>query len=172
MSSIISGILEKERGFFMGFCWKCGARLQEGAGVCPSCGRAQMDAGQGTGRHGMDAGLQFDSADIRENKAAAAFSYLGILVLVPLLGAKESKFARFHANQGLALLAASVAYTVVMGIVNAALLSVSWRFYPAFGAMRLAGLVFPALSLMGIMNAVGGQAKELPVVGKIRLLKH
>lgn len=120
----------------------------------------------------MDAGLQFDSADIRENKAAAAFSYLGILVLVPLLGAKESKFARFHANQGLALLAVSVAYTVVMGIVNAALLSVSWRVYPAFGAMRLAGLVFPALSLMGIMNAVGGQAKELPVIGKIRLLKY
>lgn len=155
----------------MGFCWKCGARLQEGAGVCPSCGRAQMNIGQGSGRRGMDAGSQFDCADIRENKAAAAFSYLGILVLVPLLGAKGSKFARFHANQGLALLAASVAYSVTMGIVNAALLAVSWRFYAAFSFMRLVGLVFPALSIMGIVNAVGGQAKELPVIGKIRLLK-
>lgn len=119
----------------------------------------------------MDAGSQFDCADIRENKAAAAFSYLGILVLVPLLGAKESEFARFHANQGLALLAASVAYSVAMGIVNAALLAVSWRFYSALGIVRLAGLVFPAFSIMGIMNVVSGQAKELPVIGKIRLLK-
>ena len=59
-----------------------------------------------------------------------------------------------------------------MGIVNVTLLAVSWRFYAAFSFLRLVGLVFPALSIMGIVNAVGGQAKELPVIGKIRLLKH
>lgn len=163
----------------MGFCRKCGARLQEGAGFCPACGTAQndghdagnKDGGFGNGRRGTDSGLRFDDADIRENKAAAAFSYLGILVLVPLLGAKGSKFARFHANQGIVLLIASAAYSVAMGIVNAALLALSWRFYAALSLMRLAGLVFPALSVMGIMNAVGGQAKELPAIGKIRLLK-
>lgn len=152
----------------MGFCRRCGTKLQDGAGFCPACGATQ-GSGYESGKRGMDMG--FDSLDIRENKAAAAFSYLGILVLVPLLGAKGSKFARFHANQGIALLLASAAYSVAMGIVNAALLAVSWRFYAVLSLMRLAGLVFPALSIMGIMNAVGGQAKELPAIGKIRLLK-
>ena len=31
----------------------------------------------------------------------AILAYFGILVLIPILAAKDSKFARFHANQGL-----------------------------------------------------------------------
>ncbi len=51
--------------------------------------------------------------------------YLGILVLIPIFAAKDSKFVRFHANQGLILLLASVAYgiatwlvTLIIGIVS------------------------------------------------------
>ena len=36
-------------------------------------------------------------------KTLALESYLGILVLAPIFGAKKSKFVRFHANQGLVL---------------------------------------------------------------------
>lgn len=114
---------------------------------------------------------KFDGADIAGNKAAAAFSYLGVLVLVPLLAAKGSKFARFHANQGLALLAAGVAYNIAAGIFTVAILSVSWRLYPVLRAVRILGLLFPVLAVMGICNAVGGKAKELPIIGKIRLLR-
>ncbi len=32
-------------------------------------------------------------------------------------------------------------------------------------------LVFPVLAVIGIINAVNGQEKELPVIGKIRLVR-
>lgn len=43
---------------------------------------------------------QFDPRDIQNNKVMAILAYFGILVLIPIFAAKESKFARFHANQG------------------------------------------------------------------------
>ena len=46
---------------------------------------------------------QFDKADVEQNKVMAILAYFGILVLIPILAAKDSKFARFHANQGLLL---------------------------------------------------------------------
>ena len=36
--------------------------------------------------------------DVQNNKVFAILAYIGILVLVPIFAAKESKFARFHAN--------------------------------------------------------------------------
>ena len=47
-----------------------------------------------------DSTYEFDQKDIEQNKVMALLSYLGILVLVPLLGAKGSKYARFHTSQG------------------------------------------------------------------------
>src|SRR3989339_630004 len=41
--------------------------------------------------------------DVEENKTVAALSYAWILCLVPLLGKRNSKFAQFHAKQGLVL---------------------------------------------------------------------
>lgn len=39
--------------------------------------------------------------DAQENKGMAVLAYL--IFLIPLLAAKESKFARYHTNQGLVL---------------------------------------------------------------------
>lgn len=114
---------------------------------------------------------QFDAVDIAGNKVAAAFSYLGVLVLVPLLTAKGSGFAKFHANQGLALLVAEVAYNIAAGIFAAVLFGVSWRLYPILRAARLLSIAFPVFAVMGICNAAGGKARELPVIGKMRLLR-
>ena len=47
---------------------------------------------------------EFEQEDIQNNKTMAILAYIGILVLIPIFAAKESKFARFHANQGLVLL--------------------------------------------------------------------
>ena len=54
------------------------------------------------------------SYDVESNKAMAVLSYLGILVLVHLVGAKNSPFARFHTNQGLILCIATILYSVAM----------------------------------------------------------
>ena len=118
-----------------------------------------------------DLTAHFDGADIAGNKTAAAFSYLGLLVLVSLLAAKNSKFAKFHANQGLALLAVGVAYNIAAGISAALLLNISWVLYPTVRFLQLLGLVFPVLAVIGICNAVNGKARELPIIGKMRLLR-
>lgn len=101
----------------------------------------------------------------------AVLAYLGILVAVPLLLAKDSKFARFHAGQGLAVLVASVGYNIMVGLAGNILTMFSWWFYYLIGLMRMAGAVFFVLSVMGIVNAANGEARELPLIGKIRLIR-
>ena len=51
----------------------------------------------------VDTTSEYDPQDIEENKFMAILAYFGILVIIPILAAKDSKFARFHSNQGLIL---------------------------------------------------------------------
>jgi hypothetical protein len=44
-----------------------------------------------------------DALDIEHNKIFAVLAYIGILFLVPLLAAPQSRFARYHTNQGIVL---------------------------------------------------------------------
>ena len=118
-----------------------------------------------------DTTAQFDQADIQSNKVMAVLSYIGILWLVPMLGAKESRFAQFHANQGIVLFLFELAYNVVSQIIQAILGGI-----PVVGAivgviLSLLNLVFLVLAILGIVNACQGKAKELPIIGGIRILK-
>lgn len=117
---------------------------------------------------------QFDSKDIQDNKVMALLSYLGILVLVPIFAAKDSKFARFHANQGLVLIICEIAWSIVYSIVTmvlAGILGVGVVFSIITGVLYLVYLVFFVLAIIGIINAVRGKAKELPIIGKYTILK-
>ncbi|MBP5194225.1 MAG: DUF4870 domain-containing protein, partial [Clostridia bacterium] len=92
---------------------------------------------------------------------------LGILVLIPILAAKDSKFARFHSNQGLVLLICEVVVSIVLGIlsvipyVGIVFAILSW----------IVSIVFFVFLILGIVNAVQGKAKELPIIGKFKILK-
>lgn len=100
-----------------------------------------------------------DPEDIQKNKVMAILAYIGILVLIPLFAAKDSKFARFHTNQGLVLF--------IIGLVCSALAKIKvigW----IFGILSLVVFV---LVIIGIVYAAQGKAKELPVVGNWKILK-
>ena len=125
---------------------------------------------------------QADIRDAQDNKTMAWLSY--ILFFIPLLtGAhKTSPFVRFHANQGTVLFIASAALSIVFGILSSiitAILTASIATWGAaltiasiFGFIWLAlGIVVTIFAVVGIINAVNGRMKPLPVIGKIKIIK-
>lgn len=109
----------------------------------------------------------YDIQDINANKPMGILSYIGILVLVPIFTARESRFAMFHAEQGITLCIGAhiIAFlSIILGLIPV----VGWIFSLLFG---LVGLALFVLMIIGIVNAANGQAKQIPVLGKIRLIK-
>lgn len=118
----------------------------------------------------------YDQADIKNNTLMAALSYIGILVLIPMFAAKESPFARFHVNQGFLLFVCEIAYGVVQWIIKEIFFLIFggfayWIYKLVSILLSIIGLVFLAVSIVGIVNAVNGKAKELPLIGKYRVVK-
>ena len=107
--------------------------------------------------------------DAEDNKIMGILAYLGILFLVPYLAAKESPFARFHANQGCILFIVEVAFYIVMFILGMILplglyLIISLLYF-------VCGIGIFVLVILGIVNAIKGEKKELPLIGKYTILK-
>ncbi len=105
----------------------------------------------------MEHDVHMDAKDIEDNKVMALLSYIGVLVLVPLLAKKDSKYAQFHAKQGLVLFLGEVINGILYLIpgVNFVWFFIGW----------IVSIFFIILSIMGIINAYQGHAKELPVIG-------
>ena len=104
------------------------------------------------------AAIDMDPKDVSANKVMAILAYLGILVLIPLFAAKESKFARFHVNQGLILFICSLVSYFIGKI-------------PGLGfLMWILNVAIFIFAILGIINAAKGEAKELPVIGKYRII--
>ena len=97
---------------------------------------------------------------MESNKLMAAISYIWILFLVPLFAAKDDAFARFHANQGLLLFLVSI----VLGII---------AIIPFIGAIisAIGGVVTFVFMILGIINALKGEMKPLPLIGGIEIIK-
>ncbi len=105
-----------------------------------------------------------DKADIEKNKVFGVLAYFGILFLVPLLAAKESRFAQFHANQGLVL------------FIGEVILMFGWfilAFIPFIGWLLgfAAWVLLLVLAIMGIVSSAQGEMKPLPIIGDIKLIK-
>ena len=121
-----------------------------------ACGNTDAPAQDNT----ADTTADYDKKDIEDNKIMAILAYIGILFLVPLLAAKDSKFARFHASQGLILF--------LLGLAGALVLIIPILGWLVSALVSIATLV---LMILGIINVCQGKAKELPIIGKINLLK-
>ncbi len=163
----------------MAFCTKCGVELKDGSSFCHACGtKVGGDApkydfssyvNQFTGT--TDTTDKYDPIDIAQNKAVSVIAYISWLVLIPLLKAKNSPFARFHTNQGLVLWLLSIGWSVAQAVISFVLLSISHYLKPVVSLLSLMDIVFIVLMVIGIVNAAQGKAKELPIIGKIKLIK-
>lgn len=124
-----------------------------------------------------EATKRFDEKDIKEHKAMAALAYCNVLVFVPLFSCKDSDYVKFHIRQGMNVFAATVLTFLVKSIfvelvemtpipevlIKFLALVVSLPFYAVF-------IVLAGLSLLGLIYAAFGKAKELPYLGKFNLI--
>ncbi|MDR0884001.1 MAG: zinc ribbon domain-containing protein [Oscillospiraceae bacterium] len=119
--------------------------------------------------------------DVQTNKVMAILSYFGLLALIPWFAAPNSKFARFHAKEGIKLLLIEAAVSVVRYLINSLLFKT--LLFPLTGynpfisllsgiisfAVGAVSLVAFVLSIMGIVNAANGEFKKVPLLDKIPL---
>ena len=162
----------------MAFCGNCGTKVEDGKKFCPECGtvmeakapqQAQpqvqyqqpMQAQTApNAKDGADYTAPFAPADIEANKIMAVLAY--ILFLIPLLAAKESPYAKYHTNQGLLVCLAAIAVSIVGSIIPI----LGW-----FIILPIGSVIVAVLGIIGIINAWKGTAKDLPIIGKIRIIK-
>lgn len=114
-----------------------------------------------------DTTAEYDPADIEANKVMGILAYLSWFVIVPLIGANKSKFARFHCNQGLVLAISEIIVLVFIKILSRLPL-IGWLIAIVGDFV---GLVCIIMALLGIVNAASGKAKELPIIGSFKFLK-
>lgn len=95
-----------------------------------------------------------DSADVEKNKGMAILAY--IIFFIPLLAAKESPFAMYHANQGTWLFIFSLVINFIGGI-TVCLAPVT----------LIISLVYVVL---GIINAANGKMQPLPGFASLPVL--
>ena len=104
-------------------------------------------------------------SDESTKKIICALGYLfGILFFLPLVMYPQDDFARFHANQALAVLIVTVAGEVVFGILCA--------FLPILGILcGVFGLVMFIACIYAVVGAAKGEKWNIPLIEKIRILK-
>ena len=132
----------------MAFCGKCGAQIPDGAKNCPSCGTTTQ--------------TQAQKNDIEANKIMAVITYIGVLILVPLITGKykTSPFLKFHFNQEIIF---CIGYVVGMLI----------SLIPYIGSFVsvILGLGIFVLQVISIIRAAKGETKTFPILDKIKIIK-
>ncbi len=157
------------------FCAVCGGKLTSGEENTrsqnenrnetysnesgPAKGQTFKDKVADAFTNSTDTTAEYAPDDINTNRIFAVLSYLGFLFIVPLIAVPNSKYARFHANQGLVLFIAELISSVLYMIPF-----VGWI------AGAAASVLLTVMSVVGIVNAIQGRAKELPVIGKYKIL--
>ena len=154
------------------FCNVCGAKLT-GAETQRSTEQDKTDDAEQSAPQGQtfkdkvmdaftnptDTTSEYAPDDINTNRIFAVLSYIGFLFIIPLIAVPDSKYARFHANQGLVLFIAELVSTLLYVIPF-----IGWV------AGAAAGVLLTVLSVFGIVNAIQGKAMELPFIGKFKIL--
>ena len=115
-----------------------------------------------------DETMNFDPADIQTNQTYCIFAYLSWLVLIPLLAAPNSRYAKYHSNQGILLAIAGTVGSTVLGVLGL-IPFVGLIFSIILGLYSAIILVF---AVIGIIHVINGQARPLPLIGGFKLIDY
>ena len=180
------------------FCTNCGEQLEEHDNFCAKCGTSVNGSSTSFDDIAKKASAtvekvldtedntkEYSKKDIDNYRAMAIIGYFGPLALLPYFGQKNSKFAQFHAINGMNLFIWEIVYYFLYGIVENfcsifkisgavtinglySVSSIPWYFrFP----LSIIGFILVTLSIIGIVFAACGKAKELPVIGKFKIIR-
>lgn len=90
------------------------------------------------------------------NTVMAVLSYIGPLVIVSYILGRENPFVKFHVKQGL----------VLFGIEIVIWFLFSMMLWQSIMLLQMINLAMLVLVVIGIVNAVQGKEKPLPIVGQ------
>ena len=138
----------------MAYCSQCGAEIPADAKTCPSC---QATIGAEIPVQAIqpwDHTTEFDAKDISDNKvyalSAYALSYLGIIMC--LLIAKDSPYAKFHAREAAKINIVACVISILTGVL-------CWTCIVPFAGIVFLGILF-VLDIIAFVQVCKGQAKE------------
>lgn len=164
------------------FCKNCGKELADNALFCEGCGAATDN----NRNQNVPPAQPFQSAQppyqqpFNEQSSAvtdnttlfSTLAYIGILFVIGLIADPHNQKVRFHVNQGCVLFLTDIILVAITRIFSHIFGNI-----PVLGGV-IAGLIsFAAmagilvLAVIGIKNASKGEEKELPIIGKIRIIK-
>lgn len=145
----------------MNFCPNCGRQLKDGE-VCNCQSNSVFNA---------EVVPENNTYSTSNGKIFSILSYIGILWIVGLLvdPEKNDPKVRFHIGQGMILFIVDVILGMVNGLIG--VITPSFLgFIVTLLNMSLAVLIL-FLSVIGIINAIHCDEKELPVIGRFAFFK-
>ncbi len=162
----------------MKYCPSCKNKIEKGEKFCKVCGmmlddnsaenktesfiRTAAENAVYNFANTANTTAEYSIDDINKNRVMSAVSYIGILFLIPILrkSTDKSPFLRYHVNQSILLFIISF-----IGFLTVMIPQIGWIIATVFSVFSF------ALFIIGVKNALKGEAKELPVIGRIRILK-
>lgn len=148
----------------MAYCSNCGSEISADAKTCPSCG-AIIGASAINVVNTYDHTTDFDAQDISDNKVYAMMAYLldFIGIIIALMVAKESPYAKFHAKEAAKL-------TIVSYIVVFFTAVLAWTCIVPFAGCILAGILF-VLKVIAFVQVCKGKAVEPWLIRSLKFLQ-
>ena len=122
---------------------------------------------------------RFDRMELEEKKQGAGsdllwgiLSYLGILVLIPLLKKKKSAFVAYHVNQGLVLFVLEFCAGMVVSLIGLILMFAAPALFIVVNIIYgIIGILFLICHIIGLIHVVRHEEKKVPVFGEIKVYR-
>lgn len=115
-----------------------------------------------------------DEGDIDENLNFAVLSYIPFIFFVPMIVKPRSSYLRYHGTQGLTMFLTFMLLEILnifLCTISNAVLSEPINIIATIIVTLVINMCVLLLIAIGIANAVKGFARELPVIGKYKLLE-
>ncbi len=143
----------------MAFCANCGSPVE--GNFCPKCGAAMGTSPASTPVPPPGPSPAPGVSTLTDN-VAGALAYLPIVGIIFLLVEpyNRNRTVRFHAFQGLFLLAGEIVLHIILGVLT----SIIWSLWYFYSLIRLAYL---GLFLYCAFKAFQNQKVVLPIIGPI-----